>query len=69
MIELTSEIEVEGLDDKIRLDKFLTEETGWSRSQIKLQLDAGKAIVENRKKQVFWLKIMTKYVFFSRKRY
>ena len=55
MIELTSEIEVEGLDDKIRLDKFLTEETGWSRSQIKLQLDAGKAIVNGKPQKAGFL--------------
>ena len=31
MIELNSEIIVEDLEDKVRLDVFLSEETGWSR--------------------------------------
>ena len=34
MIELNSELIVEDLEDKVRLDLFLAEETGWSRSQV-----------------------------------
>ena len=45
MIELNSEIVVEDLEDKVRLDVFLSEETGWSRSQVKLQIDGDKALV------------------------
>lgn len=48
MIELNSEIFVEDLDEKERLDIFLTNETGWSRSQIKQQVDAGKVLVNNK---------------------
>lgn len=45
MIELNSEIVVEDLEEKVRLDVFLSEETGWSRSQVKLQIDGDKALV------------------------
>lgn len=55
MIELVTEIEVEGLDEKIRLDKFLTDETGWSRSQIKLQLDEKKALVNGKPQKAGFL--------------
>ena len=37
MIELNEQLEVQDLDDKVRLDVFLAGETGWTRSQIKLQ--------------------------------
>lgn len=45
MIELNSEIVVEDVEDKIRLDVFLSEETGWSRSQVKLQIDGERVLV------------------------
>lgn len=45
MIELNSEIIVEDLEEKTRLDVFLSEETGWSRSQVKLQIDGERALV------------------------
>ena len=45
MIELNSEIVVEDLDDKQRLDVFLAAETGWTRSQIKLQVDSKRVSV------------------------
>lgn len=45
MIELNSEIIVEDQEDKVRLDIFLSEETGWSRSQVKLQIDSSRAFV------------------------
>lgn len=48
MIELNSEIVAEDLDDKTRLDVFLSNETGWTRSQIKLQIDAGKVLVNDK---------------------
>ncbi len=44
-MELNLELAVNDLDEKLRLDVFLTHETGWSRSQIKLQIDAGKVLV------------------------
>jgi len=48
MIELNSEIIVQDLDDKIRLDVFLALETGWTRSQVKLQIDNGKVFVNEK---------------------
>lgn len=50
MLELNSEFIVEDLDEKVRLDVYLTGVTDWTRSQIKLQIDAGKVLV-NEKKQ------------------
>jgi len=48
MIELNEELEVQDLDEKIRLDVFLSGETGWTRSQIKLQIDAQKVLVNGK---------------------
>lgn len=48
MIELNEELEVQDLDEKIRLDVFLSAETGWTRSQIKLQIDAQKVLVNGK---------------------
>ena len=48
MIELNEELEVQYLDDKLRLDVFLSGETGWTRSQIKLQVDAKKVLVNGK---------------------
>ena len=55
MIELNSEIIVEDLDDKVRLDVFLSEETGWSRSQVKLQIDGERAFVNGRPRKAGFL--------------
>ena len=55
MIELNSEIIVEDLEDKVRLDVFLSEETGWSRSQVKLQIDSQKAIVNGKPRKAGFL--------------
>ena len=48
MIELNSEIIVEDLDEKQRLDVLLAVETGWTRSQIKQQVDKGKVLVNGK---------------------
>ena len=45
MIELNSNLVVDGLEGKERLDVFLANETGWTRSQIKIQIDGGKVLV------------------------
>ena len=45
MIELNSNIIVDGLESKERLDVFLANETGWTRSQIKIQIDAKRVLV------------------------
>lgn len=50
MIELNTTTVVEDLDDKVRLDVFLAELTGWTRSQIKLQID-NKRVFVNEKMQ------------------
>lgn len=50
MIELNTTTVVEDLDGKVRLDVFLAELTGWTRSQIKLQID-NKRVFVNEKTQ------------------
>ncbi|MBQ8451325.1 MAG: RluA family pseudouridine synthase [Clostridia bacterium] len=54
-MELNTKFVVDDLDDKIRLDVFLTESTGWSRSQIKNQVDAGKVLVNGKKQKAGFL--------------
>lgn len=49
MIELNLDLEVSELPEKVRLDVFLAENTDWSRSQIKHQIDSGKALVNGKK--------------------
>ena len=39
MIELNSKFIIDGLEQKERLDVYLAAETGWTRSQVKLQID------------------------------
>lgn len=48
MIELNLEFVVEELVEKTRLDMFLSEQTGWSRSQVKIQVDAQKVLVNGK---------------------
>ena len=48
MIELNSEFIAEDLEEKTRLDVLLANETGWTRSQIKLQISAGKVLVNGK---------------------
>ena len=55
MIELNSEIVVEDLDDKQRLDVFLAAETGWTRSQIKLQVDSKRVSVNGKTQKAGFL--------------
>lgn len=55
MIELNSEIIVEDLDSKERLDVFLSNETGWTRSQVKLQIDAKKVLVNGKTQKAGFL--------------
>ena len=55
MIELNSEIIVEDLDDKQRLDVFLANETGWTRSQIKLQVDSKRVMVNEKTQKAGFL--------------
>lgn len=55
MIELNSEIIVEDLDNKERLDVFLSNETGWTRSQVKLQIDAKKVFVNGKTQKAGFL--------------
>ncbi len=50
MIELNLEIEVCDLEEKVRLDVFLAGATGWTRSQIKQQID-NKKVQVNKKVQ------------------
>ncbi len=45
MIELNSEIIVEDLEEKTRLDVVLTDVTGWTRSQIKIQILEKRVLV------------------------
>ena len=55
MIELNTEIIVEDLDEKVRLDVFLSEETNWTRSQIKLQIDNDRVFVNGKKQKAGFL--------------
>lgn len=48
MIELNTEIVVSDLEGKERIDVFLAEETGWTRSQVKLQIEAKKVLVNEK---------------------
>ncbi len=48
MVELNLELEVQDLEEKTRLDIFLTNETGWTRSQIKQQIDKQKVLVNEK---------------------
>lgn len=48
MIELNSEIFVEDLTAKTRLDVFLSTETGWTRSQVKLQIENDRVKVNGK---------------------
>ncbi len=55
MIELNEELEVQDLDDKMRLDVFLSAETGWTRSQIKLQIDSNRVLVNGKSQKAGFL--------------
>ena len=46
---------VEDLDDKQRLDVFLANETGWTRSQIKLQVDSKRVSVNGKTQKAGFL--------------
>lgn len=48
MLELNSNIVVEDLEGKERLDIFLANETGWTRSQIKIQIDEKRVLVNGK---------------------
>lgn len=55
MIELNLNIVVEDVIGKERLDVFLSSETGWTRSQVKLQIDSGKVLVNGTKQKAGFL--------------
>lgn len=55
MIELNTSIVAEGIDGKERLDVFLANETGWTRSQIKIQIDNGKVLVNGKTQKAGFL--------------
>lgn len=55
MIELNTELVVEDLEEKTRLDLFLADEVDWNRSQIKLQIDGGRALVNGEKRKAGFL--------------
>lgn len=55
MIELNSEFIAEDLEEKTRLDVLLANETGWTRSQIKLQISAGKVLVNGKSQKAGFL--------------
>lgn len=48
MVELNSKLFVEDLTEKTRLDVFLADVTGWTRSQVKLQIDSNRALVNGK---------------------
>ena len=55
MIELNSEIVISDLEQKERLDVFLADETDWTRSQVKLQIEEGRALVNGKKQKAGFL--------------
>ncbi len=55
MIELNSDLIVQDVDEKIRLDVFLANETDWTRSQIKQQIDSGNALVNGKQTKAGFL--------------
>lgn len=55
MLELNLELIVEDLDDKQRLDVFLASETGWTRSQVKLQIDSDRVFVNGKTQKAGFL--------------
>ena len=55
MLELNSEIFVEDLEEKTRLDVYLAGLTDWTRSQIKIQIDSGNALVNDKKEKAGFL--------------
>ena len=48
MISLNLELDVKDLEAKTRLDVFLASETDWTRSQIKIQIDGGRVLVNGK---------------------
>ena len=48
MISLNLTLDVKDLEAKTRLDVFLAGETDWTRSQIKLQIDSGRVLVNGK---------------------
>ena len=68
MVELNLEIEVQDLEDKMRLDLFLSNETGWTRSQIKQQIKEGNVFVNKKvQKSGFLIKNNDKIELFFKK--
>ena len=65
MIELNLELVVVDLETKTRLDVFLASETGWTRSQIKQQIDNSyqeitdfkEEMISDKKQQILQLTI------------
>ncbi len=55
MMELDERIVVEEVSGKIRLDVFLPRETGWTRSQVKIQIDEGKVLVNDKPQKAGFL--------------
>lgn len=55
MLELNSEIIVEDLEEKTRLDIYLAGITEWTRSQIKIQVDGGNALINGKKEKAGFL--------------
>lgn len=54
-MELNLELTVEDVDGKVRLDIFLPRETGWTRSQVKLQIDEKKVFVNGKPQKAGFL--------------
>lgn len=54
-MKLNSTITAKDLSEKTRLDIFLANETDWTRSQIKQQIDSGNALVNGKKQKAGFL--------------
>lgn len=55
MLELNSEFTVEDVEEKTRLDVYLAMVTDWTRSQIKIQIDNGKVLVNGKNQKAGFL--------------
>lgn len=55
MIELNETTVVEDLDEKTRLDVFLSSLTGWTRSQVKIQIDSERVFVNEKPQKAGFL--------------
>ena len=55
MLEIIQTMTASDIDGKVRLDNYLSDVTGWTRSQVKIQIDSGNATVNGKKEKAGFL--------------